>query len=281
MPKGIKDTIEAKGFAIQIYTEDFKNEYISLTDIARYKSDEPFIVINNWLRSKDNIRFLGLWESMHNPDFKPIEFDRFKNEAGSNAFILSPQKWIEKTKAIGIVSKPGRYGGTFAHTDIAMEFASWISPEFKLYIIQDYKRLKLDENSRLSLGWNLNREISKINYKIHTDAIKEYLLRDPTKEQLSYKYASEADIINVALFNKRAKQWREENSDLKGNMRDYASLNELLVLANMESYNAVMIGKGMEPKERMIELRNLARTQLMSLEKLDDSVIKELEGKKQ
>ena len=280
MPKGIKGTIEAKGFAIQIYTEDFKNEYISLTDIARYKSDEPFIVINNWLRSKDNIRFLGLWESMHNPDFKPIEFDRFKNEAGSNAFTLSPQKWIEKTKAIGIVSKSGRYGGTFAHTDIAMEFASWVSPEFKLYIIQDYKRLKSDENSRLSLGWNLNREISKINYKIHTDAIKEYLLRDPTNEQLSYKYASEADIINVALFNKRAKQWREENSDLKGNMRDYASLNELLVLANMESYNAVMIGKGMEPKERMIELRNLARTQLMSLEKLGDSGIKELDGKK-
>ena len=218
---------------------------------------------------------------MHNPDFKPIEFDRFKNEAGSNAFTLSPQKWIEKTKAIGIVSKSGRYGGTFAHTDIAMEFASWVSPEFKLYIIQDYKRLKSDENSRLSLGWNLNREISKINYKIHTDAIKEYLLRDPTNEQLSYKYASEADIINVALFNKRAKQWREENLDLKGNMRDYASLNELLVLANMESYNAVMIGKGMGPKERMIELRNLARTQLMSLEKLGDSGIKELEGTKQ
>ena len=281
MSKAKKDTIEAKGFAIQIYTEDFKNEYISLTDIARYKSDEPFIVINNWLRSKDNIRFLGLWESMHNPDFKPIEFDRFKNEAGSNAFTLSPQKWIEKTKAIGIVSKSGRYGGTFAHTDIAMEFASWVSPEFKLYIIQDYKRLKSDENSRLSLGWNLNREISKINYKIHTDAIKEYLLRDPTNEQLSYKYASEADIINVALFNKRAKQWREENLDLKGNMRDYASLNELLVLANMESYNAVMIGKGMGPKERMIELRNLARTQLMSLEKLGDSGIKELEGTKQ
>ncbi len=260
MSKGIKDTIEAKGFAIQIYTEDFKNEYISLTDIARYKSDEPFIVINNWLRSKDNIQFLGLWESMHNPDFKPIEFDRFRNEAGRNAFTLSPQKWIEKTNAIGIVSKSGRYGGTFAHTDIAMEFASWVSPEFKLYIIQDYKRLKSDENSRLSQRWNLNREISKINYKIHTDAIKEYLLRDPTNEQLSYKYASEADIINVALFNKRARQWQEENSDLKGNMREYASLNELLVLANMESYNAVMIGKGMDPKERMIELRNLART---------------------
>ena len=218
---------------------------------------------------------------MHNPDFKPIEFDRFRNEAGRNAFTLSPQKWIEKTKAIGIVSKSGRYGGTFAHTDIAMEFASWVLPEFKLYIIQDYKRLKSDENSRLSQRWNLNREISKINYKIHTDVIKECLLRDPTNEQLSYKYASEADIINVALFNKRARQWREENSDLKGNMRDYASLNELLVLANMESYNAVMIGKGMESKERMIELRNLARTQLMSLEKLGDSGIEELEGKKQ
>ena len=274
-----KDTIEAKGFAIQIYTEDFKNDYISLTDIAKYKSDEPFIVINNWLRSKDNIQFLGLWESMHNPDFKPIEFDRFRNEAGSNAFTLSPQKWIEKTNAIGIVSKSGRYGGTFAHSDIAMEFASWISPEFKLYIIQDYKRLKSDENSKLSLGWNLNREISKINYKIHTDAIKEYILKDLTNEQLSYKYASEADMLNVALFNKRAKQWREENPELKGNMRDYASLNELLVLANMESYNAVLIGKSMDQKERMIELRKLARTQLMSIEKLNNTGIKSLEDK--
>ena len=276
MSKVKKDTIEAKGFAIQIYTEDLKNDYISLTDIARYKSDEPFIVINNWLRGKDNIQFLGLWESMHNLDFKPIEFDRLKNEAGSNAFTLSPKKWIEKTSAIGIVSKLGRYGGTFAHSDIAMEFASWISPEFKLYIIQDYKRLKSDENSRLSLGWNLNREISKINYKIHTDAIKEYILKDLTNEQLSYKYASEADMLNVALFNKRAKQWREENPGLKGNMRDYASLNELLVLANMESYNAVLIGKGMNQKERMIELRKLAITQLRSLEKIGDSGIKKL-----
>lgn len=280
MSKVKKDTIEAKGFAIQIYTEDFKNDYISLTDIARYKSDEPFIVINNWLRGKDNIQFLGLWESMHNPDFKPIEFDRLKDEAGSNAFTLSPKKWIEKTSAIGIVSKAGRYGGTFAHSDIAMEFASWISPEFKLYIIQDYKRVKSDENSRLSLGWNLNREISKINYKIHTDAIKEYILKDLTNEQLSYKYASEADMLNVALFNKRAKQWREENPGLKGNMRDYASLNELLVLANMESYNAVLIGKGMNQKERMIELRKLAITQLISLEKIGDSGIKKLKEKK-
>ena len=280
MSKVKKDTIEAEGFAIQIYTEDFKNDYISLTDIARYKSDEPFIVINNWLRGKDNIQFLGLWESMHNPDFKPIEFDRLKNEAGSNAFTLSPKKWIEKTNAIGIVSKLGRYGGTFAHSDIAMEFASWISPEFKLYIIQDYKRLKSDENSRLSLGWNLNREISKINYKIHTDAIKEYILKDLTNEQLSYKYASEADMLNVALFNKRAKQWREENPGLKGNMRDYASLKELLVLANMESYNAVLIGKGMNQKERMVELRKLAITQLRSLEKIGDSGIKKLKEKK-
>ena len=281
MSKVKKDTIEAKGFAIQIYTEDFKNDYISLTDIARYKNvHEPKDVVKNWLRVRDTIDFLGLWETIHNPNFKGVEFDSFRKEAGTNAFTLSPQRWIENTNAIGIVSKSGRGGGTFAHPDIAMEFASWISAEFKLYLIQDYKRLKSDENSKLSLGWNLNREISKINYKIHTDAIKEYLLKDLTNEQLSYKYASEADILNVALFNKRAKQWREENPDLKGNMRDYASLNELLVLANMESYNAILIGKGVEQKERMIELRKLARTQLISLEKLGDSGIKKLEGKK-
>lgn len=278
MSKVKKDTIEAKGFAIQIYTEDFKNDYISLTDIARYKNvHEPKDVVKNWLRVRDTIEFLGLWETIHNHNFKGVEFDSFRKEAGTNAFTLSPQRWIENTNAIGIVSKSGRGGGTFAHPDIAMEFASWISAEFKLYLIQDYKRLKLDENSKLSLGWNLNREISKINYKIHTDAIKEYLLKDLTNEQLSYKYASEADMLNVALFNKRAKQWREENPDLKGNMRDYASLNELLVLANMESYNAILIGKGMEQKERMIELRKLARTQIVSLEKLNKKAIKKLE----
>lgn len=190
---------------------------------------------------------------------------------------MTPSKWIESTNAIGIVSKAGRYGGTYAHYDIAMEFASWLSPEFKLYIVQDYKRLKTDENSKLSVSWNIHREISKINYKIHTDAIKEYLLKDLTNEQLSFKYASEADMLNVALFNKTAKEWREENQDLKGNMRDYASLNELLVLANMESYNAVLIGKGIEQKERMVELRNFARTQLISLKKLDDSGINKLE----
>ena len=275
-----KDTIEAKGFAIQIYTEDFKNDYISLTDIARYKNvHEPKDVVKNWLRVRDKIEFLGLWETIHNPSFKGVEFDSFRKEAGINAFTLSPQRWIENTNAIGIVSKSGRGGGTFAHPDIAMEFASWISAEFKLYLIQDYKRLKADENSKLSLGWNLNREISKINYKIHTDAIKEYLLKDLTNEQLSYKYASEADMLNVALFNKRAKQWREENPNLKGNIRDYASLNELLVLANMESYNAILIGKGMDQKERMIELRKLARTQLLSIEKLNNTGIKSLEDK--
>jgi len=280
MSKVKKDTIEAKGFAIQIYTEDFRNDYISLTDIARYKNmHEPKDVVKNWLRVRDTIEFLGLWETIHNPNFKGVEFDSFRKEAGTNAFTLSPQRWIENTNAIGIISKSGRGGGTFAHPDIAMEFASWISAEFKLYLIQDYKRLKSDENSKLSLDWNLNREISKINYKIHTDAIKEYLLEDLTNEQLSYKYASEADMLNVALFNKRAKQWREENSDLKGNMRDYASLNELLVLANMESYNAILIGKGMEQKERMVELRKLARKQLTSLEKLNNSGIKKLEGK--
>lgn len=203
------------------------------------------------------LEFIGLWEVLNNPNFNRVQFDTFRNEAGLNRFTMTTQKWIDSTNAIGIISKSGKYGGTYAYYDLAMEFDSWISPEFKLYVIQDYKRLKSDENSKLSLSWNLNWEISKINYKIHTDAIKEYLLKDLTNEQLSYKYASEADMLNVALFNKRAKQWREENPELKGNMRDYASLNELLVLANMESYNSILIGKCMEQKERMMELENL------------------------
>ena len=275
-----KDTIEAKGLSIQVYTEDFKNDYISLTDIAKYKNtDDPRFVIQNWMRNRNTLEYIGLWEILNNPNFNRVQFDTFKNEAGLNRFTMTPQKWIDLTNAIGIISKSGRYGGTFAHSDIAMEFASWISAEFKLYIIQDYKRLKSDENSKLSLSWNLNREISKINYKIHTDAIKTYLLGDLTKEQLSYKYASEADMLNVALFNKRAKEWREENPKLKGNIRDYASLNELLILANMESYNAILIEKGIKQKERMIELRNLARTQLLSLENISNIDIKKLEKK--
>ncbi|HHX99260.1 TPA: KilA-N domain-containing protein [Candidatus Dojkabacteria bacterium] len=275
-----KDTIQAKGFNIEIYTEDYKNDYISLTDIARYKNSyEPSDVIKNWLRRKDTIEFLGLWESLYNKNFNSVEFDRIKSEAGSNAFTLSPKRWVETSGAIGIVTKGGRYGRTFAHKDIAFKFASWISAEFELYIIKDYQRLKESENSRLSLSWNLHREISKINYRIHTDAIKEYLVKDLSDEQLSYKYADEADMLNVALFNKRAKEWRDENPNLEGNIRDYASLNELLVLANMENYNAILIEKGIEQKERMIELRRLARTQFLSLERKGNKSIRKLSGK--
>lgn len=275
MSKLKKEEISAKGFSIQVYTKDFKNDYLSLTDIAKYKNtDDPRFVIQNWMRNRNTLEFIGLWEVLNNPKFNRVQFDTFRNESGLNRFTMTPSKWIESTQAIGIVSKAGRYGGTYAHYDIAMEFASWLSPEFKLYIIQDYKRLKADENSNLSLTWNLHREISKINYKIHTDAIKEYLLDDLTNEQLSFKYANEADMLNVALFNKRAKQWREENPNLKGNMRDYANLNELLVLANMESYNAILIRKCVGQKERMMELRNLARTQMISLENLNSEIKK-------
>lgn len=268
-----KEKIKAKGFEIQVYTKDFKNDYVSLTDIARYKNTEdPRFVIQNWMRNRNTLEFIGLWEILNNSNFNRVQFDTFRNEAGLNRFTMTPSKWIESTNAFGIISKSGRYGGTYAHYDIAMEFASWISPEFKLYIIQDYKKLKEKEISKLSLAWNVHREISKINYKIHTDAIKEYLLNDLTKEQLSYQYASEADMLNVALFNKSAKQWREENPELKGNIRDYASLNELLVLANMESYNAILISNGVGQKDRMIELRNLARKQLLSLANINKNI---------
>mgnify|MGYP000918051976 FL=1 len=264
--KPIKETIHAKGMDIAIYTENFQDEFISLTDIARYKSNEPKDVIKNWMRSKDTIEFLGLWESLHNENFKGVEFDSFKRQAGSNAFTLSPQKWIETTNAIGIISKSGRSGGTFVHSDIAFEFASWISAEFKLYIIKDYKRLKSDENSRLSLNWNLNREISKLNYRIHTDAIKENLLPpDLLPSQISFTYASEADILNVALFGKTARQWRDANADKKGNIRDDATINQLLVLANMESYNAILIEQGKSQSERLIILHELAVKQLKTL----------------
>ena len=279
MSKIKKETIEAKGFTIQVYTEDFRNDYVSLTDIARYKNkEEPNVVVANWMRNYSTIEYLGIWERLNNPNFKPIEFEGFLKEAGSNAFTLSPKKWSEITNAIGLLVKSGRGGGTYAHKDIAFKFAAWISAEFELYIIKDYQRLKSDENSRLSLNWNLNREISKINYKIHTDAIKEYLLKDLTPEQLMYKYANEADLLNVALFNKTAKQWRDVNPKSKGNIRDEASINELLVLANMESYNAVLISKGLPQADRMVELRNLARAQILSLENLNNSGIKSLDS---
>lgn len=281
MVKGpVKEIIRAKGVDIAIYTEDFQNEFISLTDIARYKSDEPKDVIKNWMRSKDTIEFLGLWEQLHNDKFKGVEFDSFRIQAGSNAFTLSPQKWIDSTNAIGIVSRSGRNGGTFAHSDIAFEFASWISAEFKLYIIKDYKRLKNDESSRLSLGWNLNREISKLNYRIHTDAIKENLIPpELTPYQISITYASEADVLNVALFGITAKQWREENPDKDGNIRDYSTLNQLLVLANMESYNAILIEQSKTQLERLQLLNKLAIRQLKAIQKINMDAIKKLEGK--
>ena len=275
MAKIIKETIHANGFDISLFTEDLKNSYISLTDIAKYRSDEPNDVIKNWLRNKDTIAFLGLWESLHNPDFKPIEFDGFRNEAGSNAFTMSPTKWIEGVNAKGIISKAGRYGGTFAHSDIAMEFASWISPEFKLYIIKDFQRLKDDENSRLSLNWNLNRELTKLNYKIHTDAIKENLIiPELTTAQKSFVYANEADVLNVALFGKTAKEWRDENPDKKGNIRDYSDINYLLVLANLESYNAILIEQNIPQAKRLEMLRSTAEKQLKTILGLDFSSTK-------
>ncbi len=278
MGKIIKDTIHANGIDIGIYTQDFENEFISLTDIARYKSDDPTAVIQNWMRNRDVIEFLGLWERLHNTDFKPLEFEGFKKQAGANAFTMSPKKWIEATNAIGIVSKAGRYGGTYAHSDIAMSFATWISPEFQLYIMKDYRRLKTDENSRLSLNWNLNREISKLNYRIHTDAIKENLIPpELTPAQVSYTYANEADMLNVVLFGKTAKQWKDENSTVKGNMRDVATLNQLLVLANLESYNAVLINQGKDQKERMELLRQLALQQLQTLEMVSLNNLPKLE----
>jgi hypothetical protein len=273
------ETITAKGLTIGIFTEDFRNDYISLTDIARYKSDEPKAVIQNWIRNKDTIEFLGLWEQLHNDNFKGIEFESFKNQAGSNAFALSPQKWIDSTNAIGIVSKSGRYGGgTYAHSDIALEFASWVSPEFKLYIIKDYKRIKSEESSRLSLGWNLNREISKLNYRIHTDAIKSNLITlELSPAQISMTYASEADVLNVALFGTTAKQWREGNPNISGNIRDYASLNQLLVLANLESYNAILIEQGIKQTERLQILNQLAIKQLEAIETIGIKTIKKME----
>ena len=267
MPKTpIKETIHAKGFDISIYTTDFENEFISLTDIAKYKSDDPNATICNWMRSRETLEFLGLWEMLHNPEFKPLEFEGFRKEAGLHAFTMSPSKWINSVGAVGIVSKAGRYGGTYAHSDIALEFASWISAEFKLYIVKDYQRIKHDENSRLSLSWNLNWEIAKLNYRIHTDAIKENLIPpDLTAEQISYKYANEADLLNVALFGKTAKQWRDEHPGEKGNIRDYAGLNQLLVLANMESYNAILIEQGKLMSERLVLLRTLAVKQMKTL----------------
>ena len=262
-----KKTIQAKGTEITIISRNNEDDYISLTDIAKYKNkDDAFIVINNWMRLRDTIEFLGLWESLSNPDFKPIEFDRFRQESGYNAFTLSPQKWIKATNAIGITSKSGRYGGTFAHKDIAFEFASWISAEFKLYVIKDYQRLKESETSQKTLDWNLSRAISKINYKIHTDAIKENLIPHiVSKRQQTFTYASEADILNVAMFGITAKEWKEQHPDAKGNIRDSATIQQLIVLSNMESMNAELIKQGITQDQRLAILNKMAIDQMTSI----------------
>jgi len=244
-----------------------EQDYISLTDIARYKSDDPTAVIGNWMRNRNTIEYLGIWETLYNPGFKPLEFDGFRKEAGLNAFTLSPQKWINTTGAIGIVSRSGRYGGTFAHKDIAFKFASWISVEFELYLVKEFQRLK--EQEQAQIGWNAKRELSKINYRIHTDAIKQNLIpQEITPAQASRIYANEADVLNMALFGMTALEWRDKHPDLKGNIRDYASINELICLSNMESLNAVFIQDSIPQRERLIRLNRIAIQQMQVLEDL-------------
>ncbi|HDG7043938.1 TPA: KilA-N domain-containing protein [Staphylococcus aureus] len=259
------DKINAIGQQITLFKNE-NDDYISLTDIAKYKSEDPNDVIKNWLRSKDTIEFLGVWENINNPNFKPVEFDGFRNQAGRNAFTMSPTKWINTTNAIGLVTKSGRYGGTFAQKDIAFEFASWISAEFKLYIIQDYQRLKEREEDPEKLNWDLKRLLSKTNYSIHTDAIKDNLINSKlSQQQIGYTYANEADVLNVAIFGLTAKQWRENNPDKKGNQRDYATIEELIIISNLESRNAELIDKGIDQKSRLKLLNELARKQMKSL----------------
>ena len=261
----VEGIINANGITIRVSSTS-EADYISLTDIAKYRSDDPAAVIQNWLRNRNTIEFVGLWEKLNNPNFKLLEFEGFKKEAGLNGFVLSPQKWINATNAIGIISKSGRNGGTFAHADIAFEFASWISPEFKLYIIKDYQRLKSDESHVKAIDWSLKREIAKTNYRIHTDAIKENLIPpNLSKQQTAFTYASEADVINMALFGMTAKEWRKVNPGAKGNIRDVATIEQLIVLANLENLNAVFIREGMSQEERLWRLNNIAVYQMNSI----------------
>ncbi len=268
--------ISVIGTEIQLLEKSI-GDFISLTDIARFKdainTDD---IIKNWLRNRNTIELLGFWEQLHNPDFKPVEFDGFRKQAGLNSFTLTSKKWIETTNAIGLISKSGRYGGgTFAHKDIAFEFASWISIEFKLYIIKEFQRLKEDENKRSKLEWNFQRTLAKINYQIHTDAIKENLIPSTlTAKQKSVVYADEADLLNVALFGKTAKQWREENKNQKGNIRDVATIEQLVVLSNLESINALLIKQDSDQKQRLIKLNETAISQMKSL--LNNRKIKSL-----
>ena len=259
-------TLIVKKQAINISIVD-NEEYISLTDIARYKNIEnPKGVIQNWLRNRNTIEFLGIWELIHNPNFKGIEFEAFKKEAGLNSFTLAPQKWIESTDAMGLVSKSGKGGGTYAHRDIAFEFASWVSVEFKIYLIQEFERLK--ENEQREIGWSAKRELSKINYIIHTDAIKNNLIpKQLTSKQVNLVYAEEADVLNMALFGMTAKEWREKNPNKKGNIRDYASINELICLANLENTNSIFINEGMRQSDRLYKLNQIAISQMKILMK--------------
>jgi len=258
----VKDT---EVTVLLINNEDF----ISLTDIARFKTSDTNAVIGNWMRNRNTIEYLGIWESLYNPNFKPLEFEGFKKESGLNAFVLSPQKWIQSTNAVGIISKSGRYGGTFAHKDIAFKFASWISVEFELYVIKEFQRLK--EQEQLQLGWSAKRELAKINYRIHTDAIQQNLIPiELTQQQISIVYANEADVLNVALFGLTAKQWRDSNPNSKGNIRDYATINELICLSNMENLNAVFINEGQSQKERLLKLNRIAIQQMKVLQDVEN-----------
>ncbi len=263
--------IAVKGLDVR-YKKIDKEDYISLTDLARYANPtEPKVPIATWMRSKDVISYLGLWETLHNPDFKGHEFEAFENAAGRHSFYLSPQKWIDATNAIGIISKSGNNGGTFAHRDIAFEFASWLSPEFKLYLVTEFQRLKAQEQQ--ALEWSAKRELAKVNYRIHTDAIKENIVPTLTEDQLKYVYADEADLLNVALFGKTAAQWRKENPTLKVNIRDYATIEQLLVIANMESYNAILIEQGVPQTERLQRLNDMARSQLRVLQQSNSRLL--------
>ena len=264
--------INVKGGDIAIVTRE-EQDYISLTDMVRNFGDES--ILYNWMRNRNTIEFLGIWEQLYNPAFKPLEFDRFRSQAGLNSFTLSPKKWIEATGAIGIYAKSGRGGGTYAHRDIAFEFGSWLSPEFKLYLIKEFQRLKDEESSVKALEWSFQRTLAKVNYKIHTDAIKERLIPPRlTKAQTGIIYASEADLLNVALFGLTAAQWREANPGASGNMRDFATLEQLVVLSNLESINAVLIHQGLEQPVRLTQLNNIAISQMQSL--LSNSQVKRL-----
>ena len=262
-----KSIISVKDVNIRTMTAN-GYDYICITDIARQKNEtDPNGVIGNWMRNRNTIEYLGLWETLYNPNFNPLEFEGFRNKAGLNAFTLSPTQWIEATKAIGLITKAGRYGGTYARSDIAFKFANWVSVEFELYLVMEFQRLKADEQKQLE--WSAKRELSKINYRIHTDAIKSNLIpAEVTREQAAMKYAEEADVlnVNVAMFGMTAKQWREANPDLKGNIRDYATINELICLSNMENINAVFINDGMPQGERLVKLNQIAIQQMQVLE---------------